>query len=337
MPVNKNMLTMVRKILYDRKDLKHRYESERRLVELSHPYVLKKFCKTYDHFIASGYYKVPVRFFLPFIEGDYPLLIYIHGGGFVTGNVQSYSTLCTRIANKTKHIVVSIDYRLAPEHKFPTGLEDCYSVVKHLVSQELFFGNDQNKIILMGDSAGANLASAISLLARERGEFNVDKQILLYPALYNDYSENSPFPSVLENGQDYLLTKERMSNYLELYARDKEDLNNKYLAPLLAEDLSNQPDTLVISAEYDLLRDEAKEYANRLKEAGNKSLYYEIEDVVHGFFMLSSILEPIKKCYEIINEFLEDKFNEEKIGLIEEIKDMERRSNIKGNKTIEGE
>ncbi len=336
MPVNKTMLTMVRKVLYDRNDLKHRYESERKLVEISHPYVLKKFCKTYDYFIPSEYYKVPVRFFLPFVEGNYPLLIYIHGGGFVTGNIQSYSTLCTRIANKTKHIVVSIDYRLAPEHKFPTGLEDCYAVVKYLVSHELFNRNE-DKIILMGDSAGGNLVSAISLLALERGDFKVDKQILLYPALYNDYSQSSPFPSVMENGDDYLLTRERMTNYLELYARDKEDLNNKYLAPLLADSLSNQPETLVISAEYDLLRDEAKEYANRLKDAGNKSWYYEISDVVHGFFMLSPMLEPVKECYKIINEFLEDKKNDGEVDLIKEIKDMERRINIKGNKSIEGE
>ena len=337
MPVNKKILTMVRKVFYDNNNLKDSYESERRLVEFSHPYVLKKFCKTYDYFIPSEYYKIPVRFFLPFIDGNYPLIIYIHGGGFVTGNVQSYSTLCTRIANKTKHIVASIEYRLAPEHKFPIGLEDCYAAVKSLTSEALLFSSNKDKVILMGDSAGANLVAAISLLALERGDFKVDKQILLYPALYNDYSESSPFASVVENGEDYLLTKERMTSYLELYTTSKEDLDNKYLAPLLAEDLSSQPDTLIISAQYDLLRDEAKEYANKLKEAGSTSWYHEIQDVVHGFFMLSPMLEPVKKSYEIINEFLNTEDSMKKTDIIEEIMDIERKTTIKGNKSIEGE
>ena len=337
MPVNKKMLTMVRKVFYNENNLKEGYKAERKLVEFSHPYMLKKFCKTFDHFIPSGYYKVPVRFFLPLVEGNYPLIIYIHGGGFVTGNIQSYSTLCTRIANKTKHIVLSIDYRLAPEYKFPEGLEDCYAVVKTMVSQTLFFNDIKDKVILMGDSAGANLVAAISLLARERGDFRVDKQILLYPALYNNYTETSPFKSVHENGEDYLLTRDRMESYLELYTRSEDDLKSKYLAPLLSEDLTNQPETLIITAQYDLLRDEGKEYADRLKKAGNKSWYYEIEDVVHGFFMLSPLLEPVKRCYGIINQFLDVKDNIDDTPIVEEIKAIERRSNIKGNKSIEGE
>ncbi len=304
MPVNKKMLAMARKLLYGNHSLKENYESERRLVEFSHPYVLKKFCKTYDHFVPTEYHKIPVRFFFPFVEGNYPLIIYMHGGGFVTGNVKSYSTLCTRIANKTKHLVASIDYRLAPEHKFPIGLEDCYAAIKDIVSQTILFSSRRDEVILMGDSAGANLAAAISMLANERGDFKVDKQILLYPALFNDYSESSPFKSVAENGEDYLLTSERMRSYMELYIRNKEDLKSKYLAPLLADDLSNQPKTLVITAEYDILKDEAKLYAHRLKVAGNEVYHYEIKDVIHGFFMLSPLLEPVKKCYNIINRFL---------------------------------
>ena len=304
MPINKKMLTRLRKIFYPEKNLRDTYQIERRLVNVTHPYILKPFYKTWDHTIQSGDHQIPVRVFFPFKEGIYPMLIFFHGGGFVTGNIDSYSKMCTRLANRMGHIVLSVDYSLAPEHPYPQGLEDCYAVVKEIVSNTLLFNYPVDKITLMGDSAGANLAAAVSLLARDRGEFKVDQQILLYPAVYNDYTDNSPFLSVIENGKDYLLTQTRMTNYLKLYVNSPEDLKSPYVAPLLAEDLSHQPRTLIITAEYDLLRDEGKAYGERLKEAGCEVDYYEISNAIHGFFLLPPLFEEVKICYTIINQFL---------------------------------
>jgi acetyl esterase len=148
------------------------------------------------------------------------------------------------------------------------------------------------------------LAAAVSLMARDRGEFLPSKQILIYPATYNDHTEDSPFPSIRENGKDYLLTSKQIQDYLELYTPNVEDRNSPYLAPLLAEDLTNQPATLIITAQYDPLRDEGEAYGLRLKEAGNKVKMYRMKDAVHGFFSLPWKSEYVIRAYEIINCFL---------------------------------
>ena len=310
MPINKKMLTALRKLLYSEKDLKDTYQLERKMVNMTHPHLLKPFFKMWDHEVSLGDHTIPVRMFFPSKEGIYPLLIFFHGGGFVTGNINSYSKVCTHMANITKHIVLSVDYRLAPEHPFPAGLEDCYAVVKEVVKSTLLFNQVIQDIILIGDSAGANLAAAVSLLARDRGEFNISKQILIYPATYNDYSDASPYPSVKENGYDYLLTQKRMRDYIDLYIKDKADLKNPYLAPLLARDVSNQPDTLIITAEYDLLRDEGEAYGEKLKAAGNKVQIHRIPDAIHGFIVLSPLFNEVKECYAVINQFLKEERNE---------------------------
>ena len=217
------------------------------------------------------------------------------------------------MSNKTKHIVLSVDYRLAPEHPFPAGLEDCYAVVKEVAMSTLVFNHPVNQIILAGDSAGANLAAAVSLLARDRGEFQIARQILLYPATNSDHSDASPYPSVKENGSDYLLTQKRMIDYTHLYVRDKADLKNPYVAPILAKDLTNQPDTLIITAEYDLLRDEGEAYGEKLREAGNKVEIKRIPNAIHGFISLSPLFPEVRSCYKIINQFLREESGDESI------------------------
>lgn len=304
MPTNKKMLTALRKLLYSDKDLKYTYQAERRMVNMTHPLILKSLYKMWDHKVTVEEHDIPVRVFRPRKEGNYPLMIFFHGGGFVTGNIDSYSRVCSRMANLTEHIVLSVDYRLAPEHPFPAGLEDCYAVVKE-VAQSVFISDQiEEKITLIGDSAGANLAAAVSLLARDRGEFKVDRQILLYPATNSDHSDASPYPSVKENGQDYLLTQKRMQDYIDLYIPDKKDLKNPYVAPIYAEHLSNQPETLIITAEYDLLRDEGEDYGIKLRQAGNKVEIYRLENSVHGFITLMPLFPEVRACYKIMNRFL---------------------------------
>lgn len=129
-----------------------------------------------------------------------------HGGGWVTESVENYDRVCARMAQATAHIVVSVEYRLAPEHKFPVPLEDCYAAAKALYTNQLILNTDPERITIIGDSAGGNLTAAVCLMARDKGEFTPRRQILIYPALGNCYTEESPYRSVQENGSDYLLT-----------------------------------------------------------------------------------------------------------------------------------
>lgn len=304
MPTNKKMLTALRKLFYSDKDLKDTYQIERKRVNMTHPFVLKSLYKMWDREVSFEDHKIPVRLFVPREEGDYPLMIFFHGGGFVTGNIDSYSRVCLRMANITKHMILSVDYRLAPEHPFPAGLEDCYAVVKEVAKSQFGLSHSKGKITLIGDSAGGNLAAAVSLLAKERGEFKIDRQILLYPATNSDHSDASPYPSVKENGSDYLLTQKRMMDYIDLYVPDKKDLKNPYVAPILAKDLEGQPETLIITAEYDLLRDEGEDYGRRLYEAGNEVEIYRLSDAIHGFIALMPVFPEVRACYKIINRFL---------------------------------
>lgn len=238
-------------------------------------------------------------------------MLFIHGGGWVTESVDNYERICARLANATEHVVVSVDYRLAPENKFPVGLEDCYAVARAIFTNRFILNVEPEDITLIGDSAGGNLAAALSLMARDRGEFMPRRQILIYPAVNSDYTEESPFPSVRENGTDYLLTAGKMRDYIELYAGSEEDKLNPYFAPILAKDVSGQPDTLVITAEFDPLRDEGEAYALRLKQAGNRVEIRRIQDALHGYFALGIKNFHVQESFDFINRFLKNTTSQE--------------------------
>ncbi len=301
MAINKVVRAALRAISYQDIDVKKNLMLHRNFVNLTHRHYLKPFFNTWDCSVGSEDYTIPVRIYSPEEEGNYPVLLFFHGGGWVSGNIDSYSKVCANMAKMTGHKVVSVDYRLAPEHPFPAGLEDCYQVAKAFITNKEI--ND-NEVTIIGDSAGGNLAASLSLLARDRKEFQVKKQILIYPATYNDYSESSPFQSVHDNGTDFLLTSKRIRDYMDLYKSKDEDTHSQYFAPLLAEDLTNQPDTLIITAEFCPLRDEGEYYGRRLREAGTNVEIFRVKDALHGFFTLPPRFPQVKLCYEIINSFL---------------------------------
>ena len=250
--------------------------------------------------------EIPVRVFHPNKNCLSKVLIFFHGGGWVTGNIDTYTKICANMAKQTKHTVVSVNYRLAPEYPFPAGLEDCYYVTREIFKDPSLVNCNTDDITLVGDSAGGNLAAVVSLMARNKGEFLPCKQILLYPATYNDHSEKSPFLSIQENGTGYLLTSEKIQAYMDLYVQNEQDKCNPYVAPILAEDLSNQPKTLIITAEYDPLRDEGEAYGIRLREFKNDVRIFRIEEAIHGFLSLPKKAKSVIRCYEIITKFLED-------------------------------
>lgn len=302
MPINKIVHEAMRIISSNEPDLKKNYKAERKFINITRYNYLKGFYRTFDREIISDGKRVHVRLY-PNKDAQ-TLIIFFHGGGWVTGSIDSYDRVCSGIAGCTGSVVLSVDYRLAPEHKFPAGLNDCYCAAKKIFAHSDMFNISSDNIILMGDSAGANLAAAVSLMSRDRGEFCVKKQVLIYPAVANDHTPSSPFESVRENGEDYILTAKKVEDYMTLYMRDENDKKNPYFAPLEAKDLSDQPDTLILTAEYDPLRDEGEYFGKMLGKAGNKVKTFRIKGVIHGYFALPRGLTPVKESYEIINKFI---------------------------------
>ena len=244
------------------------------------------------------------------MEGNtLPVLLFLHGGGWITESVDTYDRVCAGLARDTGHAVVSVGYRLAPDFRFPAGLEDCYAVARAIYKNRFLLNVDPSRITLIGDSAGGNLAAALSLMARDRGEFMPQQQILIYPAVNSDYSEASPFPSVQENGTDFLLTRQKLCQYLEYYQGTEADRLNPYFAPILAQDLSRQPRTLILTAQFDPLRDEGEAYGERLREAGNEVEIHRIKDALHGFFALGIKYYHVQESFTLINQFLKENDN----------------------------
>ena len=305
MPINHTTKTILKALSFDGIEV----EASRHLADLKRIDPMKIFYKKADYKIYNEEYEVPVRIFFPDEKSfknaenkEHKVMLFFHGGGWATDSIDNYERICARLAIATNHLVIAVEYRLAPEHKFPEGLEDCYAAAK-----VVFEDMDPEDITIIGDSAGGNLTAALSLLAKERKEFMPRRQILIYPAVNSDYSETSPFLSVKENGTDYLLTAGKMRDYISLYASSPEDLTNPYFAPIYAENLSNQPDTLIITAEYDPLRDEGEAYGKKLKEAGNYVEIKRIKDALHGYFALGIKNFHVQESFDIINSFLNKK------------------------------
>ena len=288
------MKKITKKIISQLSKLNIDYKKERTIKNI----VLNdKNIKYIDTYILIEDKNIKIRLFIPNIINQ--TILYFHGGGFVTGNIQTYSKTCNDLAYNTNSLVIAIDYSLAPEYPFPTGLKECYQVTKYFYSEDSFVDN----IILMGDSAGGNIASVISIIASEKKEFKINKQILLYPMTYHIHNEDSKFDSIKENGNDYILTNKRINEYLDLYVKDKTYLTSKYVSPLNADNLYNQPKTLIITANLDPLRDEGEAYGKKLLKYNNQVTLHRIDNI-HGFFTLPINKKEINECYIYINEFL---------------------------------
>lgn len=246
-------------------------------------------------------HEIPVRIFYPKEKKYDEPVIYFHGGGWVIGDIETYTRPCVNLADSMGRIIYSVDYRLAPEHPYPSGLDDCLRVAEVLMTK---LDENEPDWILMGDSAGANLAAAVSLLLRDKKKRLPSRQILIYPVTYWDHTEASPFESIRTNGYDYGLTIKKIQEYMELYAPDEDIRKSQTISPLMAEDLSNQPDTLVITAEFDPLRDEGEAYARALEEAGNTAKIHRVNNSVHGFITYPKFTEPVEETFAAIDSFL---------------------------------
>nr|AIT69729.1 lipase/esterase AS-Trib20-ORF2 [uncultured bacterium] len=222
---------------------------------------------------------IPVRVYTPEGAGRKPVVVFFHGGGWVIGSLDSHDATCRAVCNAAGAVVVSVDYRMAPEHKFPAAPDDCFAVTKWVAENAASIGADGARIAVAGDSAGGNLAAAVTLMARERGGPEIGFQALIYPV--TDYSFGTP--SYAENGEGYMLTKGAMEWFWGHYA-SVADAANPLASPLREKDLSGLPRALVITAGYDPLRDEGETYAKRLADAGVPVASTRYDGMIHGFF-----------------------------------------------------
>ncbi len=204
---------------------------------------------------------IPLRVFTP--EGHHlPILLFFHGGGWVFGSIEGSDSFCRQIANRGNCIVIAVDYRLAPENQFPKGLEDCYAAVKWAYENAEAFDGDSSRIAVGGESAGANLAAAVALISRDRAEFKLNFQLLLYPVTTNEINEK-PYKESLDQS---FITFDAMLMFWNLYLAHPEDGDNPYASPLKAKNLEKLPPAFIITAEHDPLHIEGEAYARRLKE-----------------------------------------------------------------------
>ena len=256
---------------------------------------------------ADQSHEIPIRIFRPKKLMSSDIILFFHGGGWVLGNIDTYTKDCRRLADQMGRIVLAVDYLKAPENPYPAGFDDCYHVAQLLLSRPDLTGiKGARNIIIVGNSAGGNLAAAVSLRLRNEGKPLPSKQILINPVTYWRHDEASPFKSVEENGYDYGLTAKKMQEYMEMYEPDEVKRQNPYIAPLMTEDFSNQPDTLVISSEFDPLRDEGEVYGYMLLEAGNQVEIMRAKDTVHNFLFAPLNEGIIDTTYLLIKDYLEN-------------------------------
>lgn len=228
------------------------------------------------------------------------VMVYFHGGGFVFYNIESHDYVARRLCVMNDCTVLSVDYRLAPEHTFPAAHEDAYRAIEYVATHADELGIDADKIIVAGDSAGGNLAACAVHHFKNNPSVQIAAQVLIYPWVDGSISSNS----IEEYKEGYLLTKEAMLWFQQTYTPRKEDQLNPEVSPIYHTDFKDMAPAFILTAEYDPLKDEGKAYADKLKEAGNVVLYRDYKELVHGFFNLPKLSEESMQAYYDIQAFL---------------------------------
>lgn len=252
---------------------------------------------------------IPVRIYVPVggrpSDRSLPGLLYFHGGGWARGSLQTHDIVCRALANGAGCVVVSVDYRMAPEHKFPAAFEDSLDATRWVAAHAAELGIDPVRLAVAGDSAGGNLAAAVALALRDAGGPRLVHQLLIYPV--TDHAFDTP--SYLENAEGYMLTRSSMQFYWQLYLGNESDADDFRASPLRARDFSGLPPALVITAEFDPLRDEGRAYADRLRAAGTPVVYREYPGMVHGFVTWGGVLDAGKQAVREASAALREAFD----------------------------
>ena len=254
-------------------------------IDLSHP--KETVAKVENRTIPGPGGELPLRIYTPEGVGPFPVLVYFHGGGYVLGDLEMVDSICRTLANAAKCLVISVEYRLAPEHKFPAAIEDGYSATLWAAENAATVNGDATRIAVGGESAGGNLAAVVALMARDRLQPPLTYQLLIYPSTQLGLL---PTESRRLYGENYFLTTDSIVWFAQQYLPVGEDSKNAYISPLLAEDLTNLPPGLIITAEYDPLRDEGEAYGDRLQKAGVPMKVSRYPGTIHGFINLAGML-----------------------------------------------
>ena len=260
--------------------------------------------KVEDRNIPGPEVPVPVRIYFPEGAAPFPVTVFYHGGGWVIGNVDSHDALCRKLTNAIGCVTVSVDYRLAPEAKFPAAAEDCYAATRWVSENAAALGCDPKRLAVCGDSAGGNLAAVVPLMARDRGKPPIAFQVLIYPCTDGGLETGS----MRELAEGYFLTRGAMVWFWNHYVRDHNDRSNPYAAPIHAPELKGLPPALVITAEYDPLRDEGEAYAAKLRAAGVPVTVTRYDGTIHGFVSMADNLDKGKEAIKQVVSTLKTAF-----------------------------
>jgi acetyl esterase len=239
--------------------------------------------------------QIPIRIYTAEGSGVRPVIVYYHGGGWVVGNLETHDNVAGYLANASGGIVVSVDYRLAPEHPFPAAVEDAYAALEWASGNAAQLGGDPGRIAVAGDSAGGNLAAVVSLMARNEDGPRVSCQALIYPVtdlLSFETGSHRDFAA------GFFLTKEAMEWFRSHYLQDPEDRRNPYASPLLAQDHGNLPPAVVVTAQFDPLRDEGEAYAAKLGQAGVPVEVIRYDGMIHGFVSFLGLLDQAEDALD---------------------------------------
>jgi acetyl esterase len=248
---------------------------------------------------------IRVRLYAPAASSPLPVLAYFHGGGWVTGDLDTHDSTCRGIANRASCLVVAVDFRCAPEHRFPAALEDCWAAVEWLGAEAGRLGGDPRRLAVCGDSAGGNLAAAVALRTKQRGGPAIAAQLLVYPVLDFDLDT----PSYLAKATGYGLTRDSMRWYWEQYLGEDGDGFAPDASPLRAGDLSGLPPALIITCEHDPLHDEGEAYAGRLAAAGVPVEHVDEPAMIHGYIRMAGVIGRARKSWDDCGRFLREAFS----------------------------
>lgn len=245
---------------------------------------------------------IPVRIYVPEGSGPYPTLVYFHGGGWVIGDLDTHDETCRVLSSEAECMVVSVDYRLAPEHKFPIPFQDCYSAFEWVIENAETMHIDTDNVFVGGDSAGGNLAAAVALRARDTDGPSIARQFLIYPVT----DRNFDTPSYHENGEGGMISEADMRWFWDHYLRDEIDGKNPYASPLQAQSLDGLPPATVATCGLDPLRDEGAAYAERLSDAGISVDHHNYDDCIHGIAQM--VVDPmnLSRAQELLGDVAAD-------------------------------